>query len=56
MLVNSKEVANLKPVFNREGTQVRFVVNTSFPVELKLKNIEAGDGSVISEKTIILEK
>ncbi len=57
VLVNSKPLSSdVKTVFNREGTQVRFVVKTSFPVELSLEGIESSTGSSVSSKKIVLDK
>ena len=57
VLINSKPLASsVKPVFNREGTQVRFVVNSALPIELKIDGLVSGGGSAIPAKKITLNK
>ena len=57
VLVNSKPLSSaVKPVFNREGTQVRFVVNADFPIELKIEGVKTGGGNTVASKKITLNK
>ena len=57
VLVNSKALSSgVKTVFNREGTQVRFVVKETFPIELKIQGLQTTGGKSIPPKKITLNK
>lgn len=47
---------DLKPIFNREGTQVRFVVKEKLPIEIKFVKVLDKDKNPVPEEKIILKK
>jgi len=50
--VNSKKIdGNTKITFNRECTQVRFVVKTSLPATIAINGVKSADGSAIPSIT-----
>lgn len=55
VLINSKPLSSeTRTVFNREGTQVRFLVRAEFPVELKIEGVKTSTGNTVAEKKITL--
>ena len=54
ILVNGNPIKNTKFTFNRDGNQVRFIIDSNSDFEFELKNIKTNSGKTITTKTIKL--